>query len=149
MIRQVDNHQGFTLIEVIVTIIVSSILAVLLTQVMKGHISRSIWPLEKMDEGLALHDVMDRITADYRRLLISDQQPLVALQNQINAGGAPGGYWFGLPYATSMQIVDSYCFDLDQTGESNAHQDCIHPADTLLKITLSNGAQSMTALFSR
>ena len=147
--RKWQNNRGFTLVEVIVTIIVSSILAVLLMQVMKGHVSRSIWPLEKMDEGFALHDVMDKITADYRNLLISDPQPLVTLQNQVNAGGNAGGYWFGQPHAASLQIVDNYCFDLEKTGESNVHGYCIHPADTLLKITLSNGAQSMTALFAR
>ena len=149
MMAQLHNHRGFTLVEVIVTIIVSSILAVLLMQVMKGHISRSIWPLEKMDEGLALHDVMDQITADYRRLLISDLQPIVALQAKIDAGGAPGGYWSGQPHAASMQVVDNYCLDLNKSGESNAHQNCVHPTDHLLKVTLSNGTQSMTALFSR
>ncbi len=147
--RSCHNHQGFTLIEVLVTIIVSSILAVLLIQVMKGHMDRSLWPMEKMDERLALQDVMDTISADYRNLLISNIQPLVTLQSQIESGGSPGGYWFGSPFAGDMQIVDNYCLDLDTSGESNIHSPCVHPVDTLLKVTLRNGAHSMTALFAR
>ena len=149
MKRKYQNHSGFTLLEVIVTIIVSSILAVLLMQVMRGHVTRSLWPIEKMDQRLAVQDIMDQITADYRRVLISDNQPLVSLQNRINAGGAPGGYWSGSPFATAIQIIDNYCLDLDQSGESNVHATCAHPGDTLLKVTIGVDQLTMTALFAR
>ena len=149
MIQERYQQSGFTLVEVIVTIIISSILAVLLVQVMRGHITRSIWPMMQMEERLALQRIMDRVTADYRNLLISDSQPLVTLQSQINSGSAPGGYWHGSPFATGIQILANDCLDLDSSGESNLHRPCAHPVDTLLKVTLKHEKQQLTALFAR
>jgi prepilin-type N-terminal cleavage/methylation domain-containing protein len=142
MNRQHKGQMGFTLLEVMVTILISSILAVLLMQVMRGHITRSIWPLEKIDEALALHAIMDQITADYRNLLMTDQQPLVTLQDRINAEG----YW---SEPLQVSIVDNYCLDLDKSGEVRTNDNCVHPVDTLLKVTIEYGPQSLTSLFSR
>ncbi len=157
MKRELNNHQGFTLIEVVVAIIVSAILAVMLMQVMKGHAYRSYWPLMKMDQDLALRRIMENITADYRGLLISDLRPLVTLQARINAGGTPpGGYWSGQTYTSSIQIVHNNCLDDihrddgSPAGEIRAgNGNCKHPDDTLLKVTLAYDGEAMTALFSR
>jgi len=155
--RELKNHHGFTLIEVVVTIIVSAILAVLLMQVMKGHTYRSYWPLIKMDQDLALRRIMENITADYRSLLISDLHPLVTLQNRINAGGTPpDGYWSGQTYTSSIQIVQNSCLDdihrddMSPAGEIRVgNANCKHPDDTLLKVTLAYDGEALTALFSR
>jgi prepilin-type N-terminal cleavage/methylation domain-containing protein len=155
--RGLNNRHGFTLIEVVVTIIVSSILAVLLMQVMKGHSYRSYWPLIKTSQDLALRRIMENITADYRGLLISDLQPLVTLQNRINAGGnPPNGYWSGQTYAASIQIVQNSCLDdihrddILPAGEIRVgNSNCKHPDDTLLKVTLAYDGEALTALFSR
>jgi prepilin-type N-terminal cleavage/methylation domain-containing protein len=151
------NHSGFTLIEVIVTIIVSSILAVLLMQVMKGHSDRSWWPLMKTSEGLALREVIENISADYRSLLISDPTPLVTLQTRIDGGAAgPNGYWFDKPYSTAIQILENRCLDEINKDDDPSPGEirfggtgCSHPADTLLKVTLAYDTQSLTAVFSR
>jgi len=157
MTRQTNDNGGFTLLEVIVTIIVSAILAVLLMQVMRGNTWRSYWPLAKLDEGLALQEVMEKITADYRNLLISDTQPLVTLQNRIRNGGNPtNGYWYGQPYSAAISVDDNYCFDLGKDdaatpGESNQQNNCRHltDQDLILKITISDNNQSLTTLFTR
>lgn len=148
------KRNGFTLIEILVTVIVASILAVMLIQIMQGHSWRSFWPLVKLDEGLALQEVMEQISSDYRNLVITDAQPLVTLQNRINNGGVgPGGYWSGQPYRDSVTVDANYCLDLNKdgavpAGEFNAHN-CTHPADTLLKVTISIDNQSLTTLFAR
>ena len=143
-----NNNRGFTLIEVIVTLIVSAILAVLLLQVMSGHITRSYWGLEKMDSGLVLREVMEIINADYRRLLITDEEPLRTLQSNISTGGDEGGYWAA--YGTAITDRDNYCLELgkDPAGESDDDQSC-DPDDRLLKITLEYDEHSLTTLFSR
>ncbi len=154
--RGLKNHQGFTLIEVVVTIIVSAILAVLLMQVMKGTSYRSYWPLEKMEQDLILRQIMENVTADYRSLLISDLQPLVTLQDKIsNGGNPPDGYWSGQTYTPSIQIVHNGCLDdihkdgTPPAGEVRAgNSDCL-PQDTLLKVTLAYDGETLTTLFSR
>jgi len=154
--RGLKDQQGFTLIEVIVTIIVSAILAVLLMQVMKGHSYRSYWPLEKLDQDLILRQIMENVTADYRSLLISDLQPLVALQNKIkNGGNPPDGYWSGQTYTSSIQIIHNDCLDdirkddMPPTGEIRAGNSGCLPQDTILKVTLAYDGEALTTLFSR
>jgi hypothetical protein len=95
-----------------------------------------------MDEALALHGIMDQISADYRNLLMTDQQPLVTLQNRITAEA----YWSELP---QVAIVDNYCLDLDKSGENRTNDNCVHPNDTMLKVTIAHGPQSLTSLFTR
>lgn len=149
------KKHGFTLIEILVTIIVSSILAVMLMQIMQGHAWRSFWPLTKLNQGLALQDVMEKISADYRNLVITDTQPLVTLQNRIsNGGNPPSGYWYGQPYGGGISVDDNDCLNVNKdsaipAGEYNVHRPCVHPADTLLKVTISYDGQSLTALFAR
>lgn len=152
-----DDHRGFTLVEVIVTIIVSAILAVMLMQIMRGHSWRSHWPMIKLDQGLALREVMEKISADHRSLLISNPTPLVTLQNRINNGGnAPDGYWYGQPYSSGLSVDDNYCLELDpdaapSPGEKNIQATCHHLADQdlILKVSISYDGQSLTALFTR
>jgi prepilin-type N-terminal cleavage/methylation domain-containing protein len=154
---KISDNRGFTLVEVIVTIIVSAILAVLLMQMMKGHSWRSRWPMIKLDQGLALREIMEKISADHRRLIISDPTPLVTLQDRIaNGGNPPNGYWAGQPYSAALSVDDNYCLELDpdsapSPGERNIQPACRHLAgqDLILKVTISYEGQSLTALFTR
>ena len=154
MIRRLaDRDAGFTLIEVVVTIVVSAILAVLLMQVMKGHLERSWWPMIKINEDLALTQVIENISADYRNLLLSDPTPLVTLQSRIRQGGdSVSGYWAGLP----VRIVENKCLgdihkdnDVSPGEQPNANAGTCIETDTLLKVTLAYDNQSLTDLFSR
>ncbi len=147
MYNSVFNSRGFTLLEILLTFIMTSILAVVLMQVVNGHTGRSYWPLQVFDQRLALQEAMEDISADYRRLLMTDATPLVSLQNNINSGS----YW---PNTTPIQVDACYCLDLvenaqDDWGETNPHNACTHPADTILKVTISHNNQSLTTLFTR
>jgi prepilin-type N-terminal cleavage/methylation domain-containing protein len=148
--HHLKSHRGFTLIEVIVTLIVSSILAVLLIQVMQGHNERSLWPLTKTKEGLFLDQVMENISADYRALLLSDATPLATLKSRIDGGA--GSYWSGRP----VQIVENMCLaDIHKDDEPSPGEyppggvECTYTNDRLLKVTLTYNGQSLTALFTR
>lgn len=151
MMRRLGNSKGFTLLEVLVTIIVSAILAVLLMQFMSGHAWRSYWPLVKLNQGFELQGAMEKISADYRSLLINDLQPLVTLQGNIGRGD----YFSGLP----INVEESYCFDdlnsddAASPGEQDASVTgiCRHVPneDLILKVTISYDGQSITALFTR
>lgn len=155
---QNKDHSGFTLIEVIVTIVVSAILAVMLAQIMRGHSWRSHWPIVKLDQGLALREVMEKVSADHRHLIISDPTPLVTLQSRVENGGAPpDGYWAGQPYASDILVDDNYCLELESDsapspGEKRSpYLTCRHLSgqDLILKVTISYEDQSLTALFTR
>lgn len=147
--QRLKKKHGFTLIEILVTIIVSAILAVMLMQIMQGHARRSFWPLTKLIQGLALQEVMERISADHRSLVISAEEPLVELQKRISNGD----YWNGQSYSSDISVDDNDCLNLNKdstipAGEDNVHRPC-DPVDTLLKVTISYDGQSLTALFAR
>ena len=150
MKRHLKSQSGFTLIEVIVTIVVSAILAVLLIQVMQGHNERSLWPLQKTNEGLFLDQVMENISADYRAFLLTQANPLETLRSQI----AGGSYW---PSGSTIQIVENRCLaDIRKDDDASPGEDHLGgdacttaPNDRLLKVTLAYDGQSLTALFAR
>ena len=143
------HDKGFTLLEIIVTILISAVLAVILVQVMGNQSWRSYRAIDAYDNSLALKSAMENITADYRRLLPL-AAPLLRLQDNLNGVDGFAGYWDpGEPIS-----VTHYCLDLtpaaDETlglVESNQHNDCTIN-DTILKIQLQSGSQSLAALFA-
>lgn len=142
------NNGGFTLIEIIVTIIISAVLAVILAQVMSNRTWRSYEPLQYMNRGLALREVMEDITSDHRALLQSDPSPLQTLQSNIEAGA----YWATKPFGDSIQTSSNYCLNLEQDGHIDAGESdkaSCNVGDTILKVTLAYGPQTLTALFTQ
>jgi prepilin-type N-terminal cleavage/methylation domain-containing protein len=140
------DQRGFTLIEIVVTIIISAILAVILAQVMSGESWRGFWPIRATEETLVLKRAMENITSDYAQLLRIDPMPLVTLQERVRSVS----YWDD---ASPIGVSDNYCMTLGEDGgaapgESSPITNC-GPDDTILKLTLSNGSQSLTALFTR
>lgn len=146
------HNQGFTLLEILVTILISAVLAVILVQVMGNQVWRSYLAIDAYDNSLALKNAMENITADYRHLIRPGSvAPLLQLQDNIDGVGGFSGYWD----PAEPISVTHYCLDLTPAAdealgllESNRHNDCTIN-DTILKIKLHNGNQSLTALFSR
>jgi prepilin-type N-terminal cleavage/methylation domain-containing protein len=138
------GNRGFTLIEILVTIIISSVLAVILAQVISGQTGRSYVPLRTLDRSLALRAVMDNITSDYRYLR-DDPARLDTLRSRIDART----YWADKPFAGGMTLDAAYaCMDFDPvTGQEI-------PSGTgcpVLKVGLieRDSGQRLTAFFTR
>jgi len=149
------NQRGFTLLEIIVTIIISAVLATILAEVMSGQTWRSYQPVQAIEENLALRAVMDNITSDYRALLQTrseDATRLITLQDRIRTSGY---YWEASdPYTNGVALeakATCIAFDTDNDEDPTAAEANCGLADTLLKVTLSvAGTQhQLTALFSR
>ncbi len=66
------NRHGFTLIEVIVSIVLAAILGTMLTQFIGANLSRSAQAVGNTQTGLEVKAVMEQITNDYRLWLESD-----------------------------------------------------------------------------
>lgn len=146
------NRAGFTLIEIIITIVVSAVLATILVQVMANQTWRSYVPVQTIEENLALRAIMDNIASDYRLLRRTDASPLVTLQSRIRMDGT---YWDASRAYTngvSLQATTS-CIGFD-TGNSEdpalENTNC-DATDTILKVTLSvtDSQHRLTTLFTR
>lgn len=145
---------GFTLIEVIIAITVSAVLAVILVQFFSLHTARSWQPIQNLNQGLSLQGAMDKISSDYRNLLVTEPQPLVRLQQKI-VNGSDSNYWHA---STNIQVVVNECIEFvggaGTWTESTTNATCQHTSnagtsDTLLKVTLSLGDQTLTSIFAR
>jgi prepilin-type N-terminal cleavage/methylation domain-containing protein len=132
------DQRGFTLIEVIVTIIISAVLAVILAQVIGNQTSRSYRPIQVINENLALRAVMENIAADCRANTTNQ-----VLQNRLDSGS----YWDssftnGIPISASSACIG---FDPSSRQEVSDVVNC-----TFLKVTLTvqGTSHSLTALFA-
>jgi prepilin-type N-terminal cleavage/methylation domain-containing protein len=147
---RMHGRKGFTLIEIIVGIVVSAILAVLLSQIVGAMTTRSYWAVQRIDEKLVLQEAMNNICADHRNLLITDTNPLITLQGRIAAG-----YYWTAPFSTrALQTATNQCIEFN-AGTEVSDPDLVYKAcngaDTILKVTLQvqGGGQRLTALFTR
>ena len=128
---------GFTLVEIIVTLTVSAILAVMLMQFIGTSMSRSAQPTISLQESAALQSVFENMNADYKQLLLTDSAPLTTFQNRVD-----GGF-----YGSNVSMTSSYII-----FDENQREAPCDPNNTdcrLLKVTVSKGDQSLTALFVR
>lgn len=145
------GQRGFTLIEILVTIIISAILTVILAQVISEQTQRSYQPVQTLDGSLLLNAVMNNIVADYRHLQRDPVQidPLAALRDRLESED----YWRHgavAPPATAIG-VELRCVRFESSGGGADEISCGEPLQGLLQVTLSipETSQSLTALFGR
>lgn len=148
------TSSGFTLLEIIIAITVSAILAVVLIQFFSVHSGRSWLPLQYVKQGMILQSAMDQITSDYRNLLLTEGKPLKRLEEKIDGGA--GVYWSD----PNIIVKANHCIKFSGGSglwtEEITNDPCIHTEDpedpqndTLLKVTLSVGDQTLTSIFAR
>ena len=152
-----SQNSGFTILEIIVAIAISSILAVMIVQISTNNTTRSYLPLANLNRQLALQEVVEEMAADYRLLVDTDPTPLVELQSRIKEQR----YWAKKSFGpnikvTEIKVTENYCFEFvlisgTDWKEGNDLGDC-GENDNNLKVTLTYGSpatQSLTTVFSR
>jgi prepilin-type N-terminal cleavage/methylation domain-containing protein len=65
-LNKIKNNGGFTLLEVIVSLVVAAILAALLVQFMGTSLVKSYNPVILAQNGTYLNSIMENMTADYK-----------------------------------------------------------------------------------
>ena len=142
------NQKGFTLVEIIVTIVLAAILGAMFLQVMETNLTGSVEPLIRVQDTFILNEVMEKITADYKKLTIEDQTPLATLKSRIGnkdeevTNGNYGSY--------TVKYNDYILFN-DDDGDSiydEVHDDG-SGGNKILKVTVSIGDERLTSLFTK
>jgi prepilin-type N-terminal cleavage/methylation domain-containing protein len=128
-----NSDKGFSLIEVIVTLILISLLGIMLVSFYQTQIAPSTTPVIMRQQGFTLDGILEKINADYQQLLVSDPNPLAALQTNINA----------YDYGTYTAATEFIAFDASDNEISCA------VACRILKVTITIGDQSLTTIFTQ
>lgn len=137
MIRKIyfSNTEGFTLIEVIITIVVAAILAGLFVTYIGPNLIGSSVSAARAQDHYELMGIMEKINKDYVQLM-KDEDPNVldTLQSRIAAGN----------YGAYTQSTKFITFDA-----SNTEQSAETPGSNTLKVTITKNDQTITSLFTK
>ena len=137
------ENQGFTLLEVVITLIVGSILGAILVQFMGTSMKNSFEPVIMVQDGNGVHEIMEKMNSDYKmRLMTSTVDPLGDFRTDVINGRLPlvdpviGHYTVVTKYITFTDDVENVAPDPSSDPD-------------VLKVTITHGGQSLTALFTK
>jgi prepilin-type N-terminal cleavage/methylation domain-containing protein len=137
------KSQGFTLLEVVITLIVGSILGAILVQFMGTSMKNSFQPVIMVQDGNGVHEIMERMNSDYKmRLMTSTDNPLTDFKTDVENGNVIGN----IPFFGNYAWVTKYI--IFAGGMENLAPDPA-PDPRVLKVTITHGGQSLTALFTQ
>ena len=127
-----SKQSGFTLIEVIITLVVAAIVGTMMFQSLGTSFTQSSVPIQRLNQALELQQMMENITVDYK----AAPSDLIILQSKI---------------ATQTQIYGTCCTAVENSFIQFSGGNDIPATSTnnLLKVTIQNGrGEILTSLFS-
>jgi type II secretory pathway pseudopilin PulG len=133
---------GFTMIEIILLIILSALFGTLLFQFTGTSVTRSGEEVVLVQEGCELTGIMEQMAADYDELVKTDPEgfSLDTFRTNIEAGNTEGND----PYYGDYTVTADYIIFTDGDEAEDTSGD-----NNFLKVTITKGSQSLTALFSQ
>ena len=138
------KNQGFTLLEVVITLIVGSILGAILVQFMGTSMKNSFAPVIMVQDGNGVHEIMERMNSDYKmRLMTSTVDPLDEFKTAVDNGWDSAN----TPYFGAYTVATRYI--IFNAGNAEADAPAPPPTPDVLKVTITHGGQSLTALFTK
>lgn len=137
-----ENARGFTLLEIIISLVVAAILGTVLIQFMSTSLIRSAEPVILVQKTFALNQLVEEMTADYKTLLDTDSDPLATLKTYIDNGNNVASNPYYGSYTPSTEYI--------QFSGGNEITD-VSGDDRVLKavITSTSNTQSLTVLFTK
>jgi prepilin-type N-terminal cleavage/methylation domain-containing protein len=141
---KVKNRRGFTLIEVIVTLIVASIMGAILVQFLGTSFLKSADPIIRVDDVERLQYIMDRMTSDYKYRAATNPNFLSTFRTNVQT---PNYYCPGAVPACVYTVPAAQYVYFD--GSNNEAVDGGAGGFRVLKVTIARNNQTLTALFTR
>jgi len=134
------KQAGFTLLEVVITLIVASILGVILLEFMGTTVQESYKPIYMAQDSMNVNQIMEKMNADYKKLLLESIDPLEDFRLHVMNGNDDSnspyfGYYSADPPPIWIKFVDGE-EEPDDTG-----------ANRILKVKVTHNNRSVTSLF--
>ena len=141
--NKIIGRNGFTLLEVIISLILASILGVMLVSFMGSTVVQSANPVLLSQNGAYLNQIMENMGADYKYLMGTSTTPLTIFIARVGAEGtSQTRYSDGShPYT----IVDNHRITFPSGSPVTEQTD---GAGKILKVTIQYRTLSVTALFT-
>jgi len=127
---------GFTLVEVIITLVVSAIVGTMLVSVLGTSMTKSSEPIFRIQKSFALHQVMENFITAYEKYYAGD---LPSLQESIEKN--PDNKYGEYTIVENKFIKFVSSVEEDNTGDTKTQ--------SLLKVTIKNGNnETLTYIFA-
>ncbi len=147
--RRKSSQAGFTLIEIIVTLIVASILGAILLEYMGQTVYKSYEPVNMARESMGLTSIMECINAEYKKsmlAMVQSDSSMVSHLNDFKTAIDNNSFSCGT-YTSATSWVqfnssgqpDQYVEAID--GDPNNHR--------VLKVSVVHGNHEITTLYTR
>ncbi|MBI5194618.1 MAG: prepilin-type N-terminal cleavage/methylation domain-containing protein [Nitrospirae bacterium] len=132
------NQTGFTLIEIIITLVISGMLGAVLYSYFGKTFTSSSNPVVRLNKAFNHQQVMENITADYLKNYTTN---LVTLKTNIGAEATNQNNSYGQYYVINNRYIKF-------AGQTEATDDT--GANNLLKVTIRNDlGEILTVLFAK
>ncbi len=151
--KRQTGSRGFTLLEVIVTIVIAAIMGVFFAQFVYTGVIHSADPVRQLQSMHGAHasapgvtSIMEAMTADYKSLAATQTNFLETFKGYVDNGNKTTGRPSGCPYYGPYQVIhnDYIVFD------SLRKEQTAGPTErNILKVTIRSGNQTATSLFTR
>ena len=137
------KNQGFTLLEVVITLIVGSILGAILVQFMGTSMKNSFEPVIMVQERNGVNEIMEKLNSVYKMRLMTSNDPLTNFQADVLSGMNPPL----APVIGHYTVNETKYITFTGGVEDVASDTAADP--NVLKVTITHGGQSLTALFTK
>ena len=146
--KRMKKNGGFTLIEVIVTLILASILGTMLVTFMGSTLTGSVQPLLRVQQANTAGHVMENIITDYTKLNFDDigagtTVALSTLKTNVTAGSTDASR-----YGAIYTIIYNDYVALNSDGTTAPVADGSADPKTL-RVSITQGSQTLTTLFTK
>ena len=139
---RIGNQRGFTLLEVIVTLIVASILGAILMEFMGANMHKSFLSVNMAQHSLGVNEIIEKMNADYKRQLLVSPTPLQEFRTDVINGNISSND----PYFGDYTVATSWIRFNSATGIEEADPS---PDPKVLKVTVTHNNRAVTALFTK
>jgi prepilin-type N-terminal cleavage/methylation domain-containing protein len=140
---RLKNGRGFTLIEIIVSLIVASILGVILVSFMGSNVMQSANPVLLSQNGAYLNQIMENMGADYKYLMATSATPMTAFIANVGGEGTSQTRYADISHPYTVVHNHRISFP---SGSPVTEQTDI--TGKILKVTIQYRTLSVTALFT-
>jgi prepilin-type N-terminal cleavage/methylation domain-containing protein len=135
-------QRAFTLLEIIVALIAVGVVAGMMVPFLGTAVIRSTETVISAQQHAYLNQVMENITADFKKRSATEVNPLENLKNQI---GAEGSDVTNTLYGTYHVVTNHYI----TFPSGSSVTEMTDSSGNILKVTISYQGYTLTALFTK